>query len=62
MEPAHRLLWVRYQQENAQRDDPFHRGYFRDFTARLRTRTLESVVDPKTWYRSRHYLWCQESR
>ena len=52
---ADHLLWSRYPQANAQRRDPFHQGYFRGLGGRLRTRRLDDVVDPDTWYRSCHY-------
>ncbi len=55
LDPSQRTLWARYQQQNAHRDDPFHRNYYGSFTGRLRTRSLASVVEPELWYRSTHY-------
>jgi DNA-binding CsgD family transcriptional regulator len=55
LDAAHRELWVHYQRENAQRDDPFHLRYYAGFHGALRTRRLESVVEMREWQRSRHY-------
>jgi hypothetical protein len=55
LDESDRALWAHYQRENAHRDDPFHRRYYRTFTGSLRTRTLESVVDMREWRLSRHY-------
>ncbi|MCB2100655.1 MAG: hypothetical protein KDE22_07280 [Rhodobacterales bacterium] len=55
MDADHLALWGLYQQEQAQRDDPFHTGYFRDHAVRLRTRSLTGVVNRREWEKSRHY-------
>ncbi|NJD08686.1 MAG: hypothetical protein FIA97_19665 [Methylococcaceae bacterium] len=55
LDDAQRALWSRYQEENAQADDPFHLAYYGNLKTRLCTRSLRSVVDLPAWYRSRHY-------
>jgi hypothetical protein len=55
LDARERALWARYQRDRAHLDDPFHLGFFGDFTGPLRTRRLESAVDTREWYRSRHY-------
>lgn len=55
MDADHLALWDIYQREQAQRDDPFHTGYFKDHSARLRTRSLHGVVRRREWENSRHY-------
>lgn len=50
-----RGLWAHYVRERAYLDDPFDAAFFRDFAGPLRTRRLDSVVDGRRWYRSRHY-------
>jgi DNA-binding CsgD family transcriptional regulator len=55
LDTSERALWVHYQSENAQRNDPFHQNYYAHFDGALRTRRLEAVVDRREWTRSRHY-------
>jgi hypothetical protein len=55
LDARERALWAHYQRERAHRDDPFRLGFLRDFGGPLRTRRLESAVDAREWYRSRHY-------
>lgn len=50
-----RGLWGHYVRERAYLDDPFDRAFFKDFAGPLRTRRLDTVVDGRGWYRSRHY-------
>lgn len=55
LDTAQRALWVHYQRDNAQRDNPFHRNYYAGFSGVLRTRRLAAVIDPREWSLSRHY-------
>jgi len=55
LDAEHLSLWENYQREQAQRDDPFHVGYFRDHHPALRTKLLDEVVKIRDWRRSRHY-------
>jgi hypothetical protein len=55
LDDTHARLWVHYQQNKAHRDDPFHMHYYRDFDGSLRTRSLDSVLDPQQWLTSMHY-------
>lgn len=55
LDDDHLALWGHYQQEQAQRDDPFHLNYFRDHHRPQRTRDLAGVVSQREWKRSRHY-------
>ncbi len=48
-------LWQHYQEEQAQKDDPYHLSYFDNHHRPLRTRTLNEVVEARLWKRSRHY-------
>jgi DNA-binding NarL/FixJ family response regulator len=55
LDAAERALWAHYLREQEYRDNPFNLGYFRGFSGLLLTRCLESVVDAREWYLSRHY-------
>lgn len=50
-----RGLWAHYVRERAYLDDPVNKAFLADFTGPLRTRRLNSMVDGREWYRSRHY-------
>lgn len=55
LDPRERALWAHYQRERAYLDDPFRHSFLKGFTGPLRTRRLESGMDTREWYRSRHY-------
>lgn len=48
-------LWQHYQEEQAQKDDPYHLSFYRDLNHSVRTRALDEVVRGRSWKNSRHY-------
>ncbi len=48
-------LWQHYQENSAQKDDPYHLSYFHDHSRPLRTRVLDEVVESREWKNSLHY-------
>lgn len=55
MDDADRARWLRYQRENDYRRDLFRLRFYDGFTGALRTRNLDTVVNPREWYRSRDF-------
>ncbi len=55
LDTDHLALWQHYQENDAQREDLYHRSYFHDHRPPLRTRVLDEVVAPREWERSLHY-------
>lgn len=55
LDTDHLTLWQHYQENNAQKDDPYHLSYFHHHQRPLRTRRLDEVVASKEWKRSLHY-------
>lgn len=50
-----RGLWAHYVRAREYLDDPVDMAFLEGFTGPLRTRRLNSMVNQKEWYRSRHY-------
>ena len=48
-------LWQHYQEEQAQKDDPYHLSFYKDLKQPVRTRVLDEVVQGRAWKNSRHY-------
>jgi DNA-binding CsgD family transcriptional regulator len=48
-------LWQHYQEEQAQKDDPYHLSFYHNLQRPLRTRVLDEVVAKREWMKSRHY-------
>jgi DNA-binding CsgD family transcriptional regulator len=55
MHASDRALWAHYQQVGDHHEDLYRVRYYQNFTGRLRTRSLDSVMDPREWHRCRHY-------
>jgi ATP/maltotriose-dependent transcriptional regulator MalT len=55
LDTDHLALWQHYQENNAQKDDPYHLSYYHDHHRPLRTRSLDEVVASREWKRSLHY-------